>query len=794
MKAPINWLKQYVDIDAPAAELAHRLTMAGVEVSAIETVGGWDNIAVGEVVNKEPHPQADRLKLVTVETGSGRQTVVCGAPNVSIGQKVAFARLGAELIDPDSGERVKLKKAKIRGVTSEGMICSERELGISERHEGIMVLPPSATTGTPLNDYLGDTILDLEITPNRADLLCVIGIAREVAALTGKTIKLPDTKYEEAGETIEKKAAVEIKDADLCPRYCASVITNVKIRPSPSWMEQRLIASGMRPINNVVDVTNYVMLEYGQPLHSFNYDKIADKKIIVRRAKNETMSTLDGEPRQLSNNMLVIADSTGAVAVAGIMGGAASEVTETTTSILLESANFNPTSIRRTSSVFKLRSEASLRFEKGLSPELPMAALKRATQLIAELSGGKVAKGIIDVYPGKRETRAIKLTASKVARVLGIKITIDRIMAVLKSLGFQCEQQGADLLLVTVPYWRMDVGLSEDLAEEIARIIGYDEIPTTLPSGALPAHKPDQGRMLRETTRDILAGCGMQEAITYSLTSKDLLKKVADQANSLKVANPITVEQEHLRTTLRPGLLQTLANNERYGEESISLFEVGKIYLPKDNDLPYEKDMLAGVLCGTRSGLFWKGESDRLDFFDAKGIVETLLERLGVVASFESAEDKLLIPGRCASIQVSGASIGMVGEVHPRFTERFNIKSPSVCLFEIDLEKLLPATFVPRKYRTLSKFPATTRDIALVVNADVLSKGIRDIIEGSPLVIKVTLFDVYTGQQIQRGKKSLAFRIAYQSPERTLTDEEVDKAQQQIIERLAKEFGATLRG
>ena len=794
MKAPINWLKQYVDIDAPAAELAHRLTMAGVEVSAIETVGGWDNIAVGEVVNKEPHPQADRLKLVTVETGSGRQTVVCGAPNVSIGQKVAFARLGAELIDPDSGERVKLKKAKIRGVTSEGMICSERELGISERHEGIMVLPPSATTGTPLNDYLGDTILDLEITPNRADLLSVIGIAREVAALTGKAMKLPDTKYDEAGESIEKKASVEIRDPDLCPRYCASVITDVKIRPSPSWLEQRLIASGMRPINNIVDVTNYVMLEYGQPLHSFDYDKIADRKITVRRAKNETMSTLDGEPRQLSNNMLVIADSTGAVAVAGIMGGAASEVTETTTSILLESANFNPTSIRRTSSAFKLRSEASLRFEKGLSPELPMAALKRATQLIAELSGGKVAKGIIDVYPGKSETRAIKLTASKVARVLGMNITIDRVMAVLKSLGFQCEQQGPDLLLVTVPYWRMDVALAEDLTEEIARIIGYDEIPTTLPSGTLPAHKPDQGRMLRETIRDILAGCGMQEAITYSLTSQDLLKKVADQANSLKVANPITVEQEHLRTTLRPGLLQTLANNERYGEESISLFEVGKIYLPKDNDLPYEKDMLAGVLCGTRSGLFWKGESDRLDFFDAKGIVETLLDRLGVVASFEPAEDKLLIPGRCATIQVSGTSIGVVGEVHPRFTERFNIKSPSVCLFEIDLEKLLLATFAPRKYRTLSKFPATTRDIALVVNADVPSKGIRDIIEGSPLVVKVTLFDVYTGQQIQRGKKSLAFRIAYQSPERTLTDEEVDKAQQQIIERLAKQFGATLRG
>ncbi len=793
MKAPLNWLREYVEIALPPRELAQKLTMSGTEVKGIETIGGWENIVVGQVVAIAPHPSADRLKLATVDLGGERLTSVCGAPNVAAGQKVPFARIGAQLIDPESGERAKLKRVKIRGVASEGMICSEKELGISERHEGIMVLPPDAPVGIPLDEYLGDAILDLDITPNRPDLLSIIGIAREVAALTGKSVRLPEMSYDEQGEPVERKTSVTIADADLCPRYCASLITEVKVGPSPPWLEQRLLACGMRPINNIVDVTNYVMLEYGQPLHAFDFENLANRRIIVRRAGDESMTTLDGEARDLSSDMLVIADGMGPVAIAGVMGGASSEVKDATTTVLIESANFNPASIRRTSTKLKLRSEASLRFEKGLSPELPMLALRRATQLMAELSGGKIAKGIIDIYPGKRGAKPISLTTKHVARILGIKIARRKVAKVLGSLGFQCTPVSPGELSVTAPYWRIDVRLAEDLVEEIARIIGYDELPTTLPSGALPRYEPDPMRALKERVSDILVGCGMQEVITYSLVSLEVLRKVAPHVTQLRVANPITTEQEYLRTTLRPGLLHALSTNEKHEENSIRLFEVGKVYLPRVRDLPQERNMLAGVLCGTCLDRYWGGGSEKMDFFDAKGVLETLFERLGVEASFEPTEEEFFSPGSRAAVVVGGKSVGVLGELHPRVAERYDISSGPVYLFEIDLERLLPATTAPPKYRQIPKFPTTLRDIALVVNEETPSKSVKDIVEGFPLVARVTLFDVYTGKQVPQGKKSLAFRIAYQSPSRTLTDEEVNRAQQEIVNRLARELGAAIR-
>jgi phenylalanyl-tRNA synthetase beta chain len=793
MKAPLRWLGEYVEISLPIQELAEKLTMSGAEVSGMETIGGWESIVVGEVISIAPHPNADRLTLATIDLGGERLTSVCGAPNVDVGQKVAFAHCGAHFIDPKTGERVKLKKSKIRGVDSAGMICSESELGISDRHEGIMVLPADAASGTPLDDYLGDTIFDLDITPNRPDLLSVIGIAREVAALTRKTITIADTSYAEAGDLIAEKASVEIHDPDLCPRYCASLITNVTIGPSPTWLEQRLLACGMRPINNIVDVTNYVMLEYGQPLHAFDFDNIADRRIIVRRAANESMRTLDDVARELSNDMLVIADGMGPIAAAGVMGGAESEVTESTVCILLESANFNPASIRRTSTAFKLRSEASLRFEKGLSAELPLVALKRATQLMAELSGGTIARGLIDVYPGKQEIKPITLTTTRVARILGIDIAYQEIVTVLNSLGFQCRKLNPAELEVTVPYWRTDVRLAEDLVEEIARIIGYDDLPTTLPSGSLPRYEPDPMRSLIEKVSDILVGCGMQEVITYSMTSLEMLRRITREPAPLKVANPITSEQEYLRTTLLPGLLQTLSSNEKHEENSIRLFEVGKVYLPRKGSLPDENHMLAGMLCGTRLDRFWDGESERLDFFDAKGVVETLLERLGVTAGFSSSKDSTFSPGSRVSIVVDGETVGTLGELHPRITERCDISSHPVYLFEIDMEKLLPATTAPRHYSPITRFPITLRDIAVVIDAETPSQSVQGIIESSPLVVKVTLFDIYSGNQVPRGKKSLAFRVLYQSPSRTLTDEEVNKAQHGIVSRLSQELGATLR-
>ena len=793
MKAPLSWLREYVGIDLPPDELSEKLTMSGTEVSGMDAIGDWDNVVVGEVISISPHPNADRLTLATVDLSGERLTSVCGAPNVAVGQKVPFAHSGAKLIDPDSGHMVKLKSTTIRGVKSEGMICSERELGISDRHEGIMVLPPDAPLGTRLDDCLGDTILDLDITPNRPDCLSIIGIAREVAALTGKPLHLPEISYEESAEPIERMASVEIADPHLCPRYCASLITDVKISPSPTWLQQRLLACGMRPINNIVDVTNYVMLEYGQPLHAFDFDRLREKRIIVRSSENESMQTLDGVDHDLSSDILVIADGIGPVAVAGVMGGAESEVTEATNTILIESANFNPASIRRTSIKFKLRSEASLRFEKGLSAELPLTALRRATQLMAELSDGKIARGIIDVYPGKRELKPISLTTKQVARVLGTKIKRQNLVNVLGSLGFQCEAVGPGELLVTAPYWRTDISLAEDLVEEIARIIGYDELPITLPSGALPRYKPDPMRALIEKVSDILVGCCMQEVINYSLTSLEMLRKFKTHPAPLKVANPITSEQEYLRTTLYPGLLQDLSSNEKHEENSIRLFEVGKVYIPRKNDLPEERHMLAAVLCGTRLDRSWHGESEMLDFFDVKGVVETLLERLGIAVSFEPSQDNTLIPSSRAAILVESESVGTIGELHPRVAEIFDISSHPVYPFEIDLERLLPATATRRQYRPIPKFPVSLRDIAVIVDTATPSKSVQAIIEASPLVASVTLFDVYSGQQVPRGKKSLAFRILYQSTSRTLTDEEVNRAQQELVSRLSQELGATLR-
>ncbi|MCK4242889.1 MAG: phenylalanine--tRNA ligase subunit beta [Dehalococcoidia bacterium] len=796
MKASLNWLREYVDITLPVAELGQKLTMSGTEVASLESVGGWENIVVGEVVAIEPHPHADHLQLATVDLGTERLSTVCGAPNLKLGQKVPFARLGAQLLDPETGQRFKLKKVKIRGIASEGMICSERELGISERHEGIMVLPADAPLGLPLDNYLGDTILDLDVTPNRPDCLSIIGIAHEIAALTGQTVRLPEVSYDELGESIEGKVSVEIIDPDLCPRYCASLITNVRVGPSPPWLEQRLLACGMRPINNIVDVTNYVMLEHGQPLHAFDYHKLAQRKILVRRPREgEFITTLDGEERGLTSDMLVIADGEGAVAIAGVMGGAESEVTEETTAILIESANFNAASIRRTSMALRLRSEASLRFEKGISPELPLPAVKRATQLMAALSGDEITKGVIDAYPGKVESKPISLTSRQVRRILGVDISLEERIKVLASLGFDCQVVGGDELSVTVPYWRTDVRLSDDLVEEIARIIGYDEFPTTLPSGSLPRYQPDPMRALRQRVSQILAGCGMQEAITYSLTSLEVMGKAVPQSQlaPLRVANPITAGQEYLRTTLRANLLVTLSANEKHEEDGIRLFEVGKVYLPREGDLPEEHYMVAGVLSGPRLDRSWHGQGGTLDFFDAKGVLETLFERLGITASFEPTGDEALSPGKRAKIVVQGQSVGILGELHPRVVESFDISSRSVYLFEIDLERLLPATLEPGKYRPRARFPATLRDVALIVDEAIPSKKVNGIIQSHPLVAGVTLFDVYTGEQVPRGKKSLAFRIIYQSPERTLTDEEVNLAQGEILERLHRELGATLR-
>ncbi len=800
MKVSLNWLREYVDIKLSPDDLARRLTMAGIEVKGVQVVGGsWDGIVIGQIAAINPHPNADRLKLTTVDLGTGQETVVCGAPNLRLGDKIAFASVGAQLLDGHSGQVFRLKSAKIRGVLSSGMVCSEMELGISDSHQGILVLPAEAPLGVPLAEYLGDAILDLDVTPNRPDCLSVVGIAREVAALTAQTVHLPELDYEESDCPIEQKVSVAIIDPELCPRYSASLIVGVKVAESPEWLRQRLLKYGMRPINNIVDITNYVMVEYGQPLHAFDYEQISEQKIIVRRAgAGETLTTLDGVERNLSREMLVIADEAGAVAVAGVMGGAASEVTEETTSILLEAANFNPASIHHTGNALKLPSEARMRFERGISPELATVALRRATQLIVELGGGQAARGIIDAYPGRAERRPIKLSLDRAMRLLGADFSLDQAADTLSALGFDCKPEAAaGEVWATAPYWRSDILREVDLIEEVARIIGYDKIPTTLLSEPIPHQSPEPLFNLKRRLRNSLVGYGFQEAITYSLTSLEALGKLLPESASfdpppLRVANPMTVEQEYLRPSLRANLLTTLALNRRHEDGGIRLFELGKVYLPRPAELPDEPEILCGLMSGSRAGRSWHGGDDRLDFYDAKGVVEALLAHLGIGADFPDSHDETFHPDRQAAIVIAGNSLGIIGELHPRVLEAFEI-TESASLFEINLSQLLPFTLGHRSFQPVPRFPAVERDFALVVDDTVPHNRVQEIIKGFSLVDQVTLFDIYSGKQVPPGKKSLAYRLIFQSPDHTLTDAEVDRVQQQILDRLSQELGATLR-
>ncbi|HAV10623.1 MAG TPA: phenylalanine--tRNA ligase subunit beta [Dehalococcoidia bacterium] len=800
MKVSVKWLRDYVPITETTSEIAHKLTMAGLEVEDVEVIGGdWKNVFVGEIIAVNPHPNADRLRLATVNLGSKQVTVVCGAPNLIVGDKIAFAEVGAELIDGHTGQKAQLKPAKIRGVISEGMICSEKELGISDNHEGILVLPHDALTGMLLADYMGDTIFDIAVTSNRPDCMSVIGVAREVAAQTNQHVSIQTPVYAEEGVAIQSLASIAIKDPDLCPRYCASLVTGVKIGPSPSWLQQRLLASGMRPINNVVDVTNYVMLEYGQPLHAFDFNKLQDHRIEVRRAQEgELFKTLDDIDRKLTKDTLVIADGKRAVAVAGIMGGQSTEVTDATKDILIESATFNAAILHRGSVALNLRTEASLRFEKGLSRELPLLALKRATELMKELTGCKVAKGIIDVYPGKEDPKQIVFSAWEVKRLLGIDLSVEEIITILTKLDFECESTGeAEEIRVTVPWWRTDVTCKADLVEETARVIGYDSIPTTMLSSSLPEPQTLPMRSFRQKVQDVMVHCGFQEIITYSLTSIEMLQKLSPKneyegSQPVRAAHPMSRELEYLRTSLRPGALTTLVRNQRYKEAAIQLFEIGSIFLHREKDLPKEKEMLCAVLSSVQPKLFWQGTVELVDFYTVKGVVETLLSQFGIEAAFNPGDDESLLAGKNAVVVVDGDPVGVFGEIHPRVARAFDINDTAF-LIELDLEKLFSYVVDIKSYKPISRYPSMIRDIAILVDVAVPYERIRKVITASSLVNQVVLFDLYSGEQVPQGKKSLAIRIIYQSSEHTLTDIEVDDVQKEILDALSHEFNVTLR-
>ena len=800
MRLPLRWLSEYVDLSLSHRELAERLTIAGIEVGEIiASAGDWEGITVAQVVDVARHPNADRLVLATVDLGNGeRQTVVCGAPNVAAGQKVPFAAAGVRLIDGHTGKPAVLKSAVIRGVQSAGMICSEKELGLSDEHEGILVLDEGAPLGLPLASFLGEVVFDLEVTPNRPDLLSIVGVAREVAALTGQPLREPSLEHKEVGPQITGRVKVEIPDPDLCPRYCAALIEGVRVAESPSWLQERLISAGMRPINNVVDITNYVMLELGQPLHAFDFAKIRRKRIIVRRAEpGEKINFLDGTERELLSDMLVIADAEVPLALAGVMGGLESEVDPETTTVLLESANFYAPNIRRTSQALKLRSDASSRFEKGLSRQLPPIAAQRAVKLILELCGGRAAKGLADEFPGKQRDMRVTLTQERLRRILGIEVATAQVRQILTSLGFSCRWVPPDRFVVRVPYWRTDVAIPDDVIEEIARIIGYDQLPTSLLRGELPTAWPQTRYRLRERVADALAAAGLQEVISYSLTSLDTLAKVLAPEElavnrPLRIANPMSREAEYARTTLRASLLGTLAANARTNTGLLALFERGRVYLPQVDDLPQEVESVGAVVSGRRPDRWGQPTGDPVGFYDAKAYMERLLSVLGVSPEVQEAVDYAYLPGRTAAVLVDGRQVGLVGQIHPRVAAAFDIEA-EVAMFELNLDALLPHIPPTVHYHPVPLFPSVEEDLAVVVPDGVAAGEALSIIRSFPLVRRASIFDVYTGPPVPEGRKSLAFSLSFQASEHTLTDAEVSRQRQHIIERLRRELGAELR-
>ncbi len=825
MLVPISWLKNYVPVTDSPQELAHKLTMAGTEIDGIETIGAdWDpeSVVVGHVLRVDPHPNADRLSLPTVDTGYGETaTVVCGAPNVAAGQKIAFAREGAALFSPRSGKVETLKRARIRGVESAGMVCSSLELGLGEDHDGILVLDDDAPVGTPLAQYLGDAVLNAEVTSNRPDCLSVLGIAHEVAAINGERVVEPDLSYAEDGPDIEDAVTIEIADPELCYRYTASLVTGVTIGPSPRWMQDALTRAGLRPINNVVDITNYVMLEYGQPLHAFDFDRCADATVIVRAARSgETLTTLDGEDRKLSPPMLTISDSRDPIGLAGVMGGANTEMTEHTTSVLLESASFDAVNTRRTRTALGIRTDASDRFERGIRAALAPIGLRRATQLIVDLCGGAAARGIIDLYPTRREPPLVQLSRARMRQVLGVDYPMSQIRRVLKSLGFEeadapgglidlieaveaaPSAERTDTLWLKVPYWRSDISIEDDLVEEVARIVGYDSLPTTMLATAVPHWQPRPMTQLKELVRDLVAAAGMQETISYSPTTRENLSRVdaLDEANPpLRIANPLSREWEYMRTSLRSNVLNTLAYNRRIASgDGIRVFEVGRVYIPKpeakERELPDELEMLVGVVSGPRHPASWLVGDSNMDFYDAKGVVEYLLGKLGIEAAYGTSEDSIMQSGRTARIASGETTLGVIGELRGRVLESFDLDTYPVAMFEISLSALLAALdAVDLTYQGSNRYPESYRDLAIIVNNDVPAARIQDIIERHALVVRSTPFDIYSGEGVAEGRKSVAFRVVFQSDRGTLTSEQVDRFQGDIMRQLRRELNAELR-
>ena len=808
MQVSFKWLQEYVDIDITPEELAEKLTNAGVTVDEIEYLNkGIEGVVVAKVLTVQKHPNADKLSLCQVTTDNENvYQVVCGAPNVRDGQIVPFALVGANL--PGN---VKIKKAKLRGVESQGMICSAQELGIddeslpSEQREGILVLDPSAPLGEDIVKYLNldDCILKLDLTPNRGDCLSVINIAREIGAILGKKVKLPEISFAEIDKNVHDFVQIKIDAPDLCYRYAARIVEGVTIKPSPLWLQHRLRCSGIRPINNVVDITNYILLEYGQPLHAFDYNFLEQGQIIVRQAKpGEKIVTLDGQERELTEEMLLITDPTKAVAVAGVMGGENSEVKETTTTVLIESAYFNPKSIRRTSTGLGLRSESSLRFEKGINIETVVEACNRAAQLMADLAGGRILKGVADNYPTPIKRTVIHLQLDKINKVLGTALTDIEIKGILTRLDFLILQEDGEKITVEVPPYRPDITIPEDLIEEVARLYGYENIPVTLPEGVTSQGQKTAEQKLRDKILEVLSFRGLYEVINFSFINKNhfdklLLPEDDSRRNAIPLLNPLSEEQGYMRTSILPGLLVNLQKNINKRNENIGIFELGKIYLPQSQgqDITREKMTLGIAVSGVLVS-DWQEKGRKVDFYYLKGILEDLFDKLNIInVDFVPCKDNPSYhPGRTAKVYVNNEQIGILGQVHPLVLENYDLPK-EVYIAEIDVDVLFKIGQGKVEFKQLPKFPSVSRDLAIVVKDQVLAKDLIEKIKelGGELLVELQIFDVYKGGQIPSDSKSIAFSLTFQAMDRTLTDKEINEIFDRIQNSLVVHFGATLR-
>jgi phenylalanyl-tRNA synthetase beta chain len=798
MRISLNWLKEYVDIPVDADELAHKMTMLGLEIEAIERP--WSEAAkvhVGEILAIGPHPDADKLVVCKTDVGQGQPLqIVCGAKNMKVGDRVPTALVGATL--PGGFQ---ISGRKMRGVASEGMMCSARELGLGEDHDGLLILDPQTPVGADFVRLLGldDVIFETEVTPNRGDWASVIGVARELAALFGVPCRIPKTTIQESGQRAAGLSSVTVEDPDLCPRYAGRVLTSAQVAASPLWMRCRLLAVGQRPINNLVDITNYVLLETGHPLHAFDYDLLAENRIVVRRSRpGETIVTIDGQSHTLAPEILVIADARRPVAVAGVMGGQASEVGGRTTRVFLESAYFDPVSVRRTSRSLGLQTEAALHFQRGADPEMVLYAVNRAAALMQELAGAEVAQGVLDEYPTPLQKSEVRLRYQRTNLLLGTPVPPETQKNVLLRLGFDAVTESEGQCAFRVPSWRHDVTQEADLIEEVARLYGYERINVALPSirQTETVFAPDESRLRK--FRAFLVGLGLTEMMHWTFTSPEEVRRCALEGSYLDMValrNPLSENQATLRSSLVPGLMANVARNLNHGNRNILAFELGPVYIPAPGkELSDEPVRVAVVLTGQTAAKHWSRPQRPVDFYDLKGYVEAILEFFGANGEFTEVEMPLLQPGQCGQVMVEKQRVGFLGSVAVPVLKAYDIDQPAFIL-ECDVQELLKLERPAAQFQALAQFPPSLRDMAVLVDAAVPAGDIRDAARqaGGKLLKSVDIFDVYTGKQVPPGKKSVALSLVFQSDERTLTDKDTQKTWDKILRKLEEGYQAELR-